>query len=485
MEIRRRRQQAEKFRIKKRRESLMKVYFARFVAFLIVAAVMMTGVSVLMAIDFFKTEGVPNKITYIYGSDKNKNTVSADTARKNDIIFIDFSEIAEMLSMTVTGDVHKMRFVITSAGEPIFQPTLQSAETETLEETDSQTDTENTDTNANSNTETPADSTEVESAEWVTFEVGTTKAYVNGQEIRLSGESFLVGEKLWIPSDFIDVYMKGVTLSIDDEKGIVEFSRNVISDTNADEETQNSEENQSAIVYESVEFLLKDAGPIDPVSEEGFTEPEIEFKEDLAEYEKYMNPENPDEYLILINVDNPLSSDYVPDDLIDVVNTRKDGRATQQMREAAEKSLEALFLEMHANNITDVSVTSGYRSYDYQVSLFNQRVAMYPNLSEEEARKEAAAVVAIPGTSEHQSGLCVDMHNLASADISFGNTASFTWLSQNAHKFGFILRFPEDKVEITGISYEPWHYRFVGRYHATRIYEMGMCLEEYFEYLGK
>ena len=67
----------------------MKVYFARFVAFLIVAAVMMTGVSVLMAIDFFKTEGVPNKITYIYGSDKNKKTVSADTARKNDIIFIE------------------------------------------------------------------------------------------------------------------------------------------------------------------------------------------------------------------------------------------------------------------------------------------------------------------------------------------------------------------------------------------------------------
>lgn len=139
---------------------------------------------------------------------------------------------------------------------------------------------------------------------------------------------------------------------------------------------------------------------------------------------------------------------------------------------------------MRACGVTDVSVTSAYRSYRYQVQLFEQRVAMYPSLSRAEAEARAATVVAIPGSSEHQSGLCIDMHNLAAADISFANTASFKWMSENAHKFGFILRFPEDKVEITGISYEPWHYRYVGRYHATRIYESGLCLEEYMALYG-
>ena len=71
------------------------------------------------------------------------------------------------------------------------------------------------------------------------------------------------------------------------------------------------------------------------------------------------------------------------------------------------------------------------------------------------------------------------MHNLASADKLFAKEEAYTWLRENAHKFGFILRFPEDKTDITKIDFEPWHYRYVGRYHATKIYEAGMCLEEY------
>lgn len=73
------------------------------------------------------------------------------------------------------------------------------------------------------------------------------------------------------------------------------------------------------------------------------------------------------------------------------------------------------------------------------------------------------------------------MHNLPGADVSFANQEVYKWLRENAWKFGFILRFPEDKTEITGYSFEPWHYRFVGRYHAQKIHKGGLCLEEYLQ----
>lgn len=215
------------------------------------------------------------------------------------------------------------------------------------------------------------------------------------------------------------------------------------------------------------------------------TNDELGYLTDLSDYMQYINPKNRDEYLILINVANPLESTYLPTDLIDVVDTRKDGRATQQLRLYAAKALEALLIEARANGYNDITVTSAYRSYEYQTTLFNQRVAMYPNLSYDEAYAQAATVVAIPGTSEHQSGLCLDMHNIAAADVSFANTDQAKWLAENSHKFGYILRFPEDKIELTGISFEPWHFRYVGRYHATQMYELGLCFEEYMEYLNK
>ena len=222
--------------------------------------------------------------------------------------------------------------------------------------------------------------------------------------------------------------------------------------------------------------------PLDDYVEE--TEDELDYLTDLSAYTKYINPENRDEYLILINVENQLDPAYIPDDLIDVADTRKDGRATQKLREYAAKALEALLIEARANGFNDITVTSAYRSYEYQTTLFNQRVAMYPNLSNEEARAKAATVVAIPGTSEHQSGLCLDMHNLGAADVSFVNTEQAKWLAENSYKFGYILRFPEDKIEITGISFEPWHFRYVGRYHAAQMYELGLCFEEYMNYLN-
>jgi len=206
------------------------------------------------------------------------------------------------------------------------------------------------------------------------------------------------------------------------------------------------------------------------------------FKADLSEYEKYMNPENRDEYLILINSANTLASDYKANDMIDVKDTRS-GWPIQILREVPAKALEAFLIEARANGINDITVTSAFRSYDMQVSLFNAEAAKYPNLSKDEANAKAATIVAKPGTSEHQSGLSLDMHNKPSADVSFALTEQAKWLAANSYKFGFILRYPEDKTSITGISFEPWHFRYVGRYHATQMFILGMCLEEYMEWL--
>ena len=213
------------------------------------------------------------------------------------------------------------------------------------------------------------------------------------------------------------------------------------------------------------------------------TQDELGYLTDLSEYIQYINPENRDEYLILINADNPLDPAAIPDDLTDVADTRKDGRATQRLRLYAAKALEALLSEARANGFNDITVTSAYRSFDYQTELFTQRVAMYSHLPYDEAYATAATIVAIPGTSEHQSGLCLDMHNLGGADVIFAKTDQAKWLAENSYKFGYILRFPEDKTDITGISFEPWHFRYVGRYHAAQMYNLGLCFEEYMDHI--
>lgn len=238
-----------------------------------------------------------------------------------------------------------------------------------------------------------------------------------------------------------------------------------------------------------------------PETTEKPKEPEIPvptFKADLSAYEQYMNPTGDarDAYLLLVNPDNSLAASDVPKDLVEVKSTRKDGRATQKLREYAAKALEALMLEADACGMVrtntpsgyPLSVMSAYRTYEYQGQLFNGYV------NNEMAKRgitraQAEAIVVTyscrPGTSEHQTGLCVDMHTLSAANEAFKNQEEAKWLADNCHKFGFILRFPEDKTEITKITYEPWHFRYVGRYHATRMKDLGMCLEEYVEYLAK
>ncbi len=133
-----------------------------------------------------------------------------------------------------------------------------------------------------------------------------------------------------------------------------------------------------------------------------------------------------------------------------------------------------------------ILVSSAYRSFSYQEGLHEEYIDDYMeefDVSEEEAREQTLLTSAPAGTSEHHTGLSVDLvekrGELRELDESFEETEAFAWLSQNAHKYGFILRYPKDKTDITKYSYEPWHFRFVGVYAATIIYEDGITLEEY------
>jgi D-alanyl-D-alanine carboxypeptidase len=215
-----------------------------------------------------------------------------------------------------------------------------------------------------------------------------------------------------------------------------------------------------------------------------------EYKTDVSEYLSSITAEN----LLLVNKQNPLQDSYVPTSLVKLPAsiTPKEIELDSTVAEA----LEAMINEMRADGIDDVFVTSAYRSYEYQTYLynyyFNLEKEKAPDLSDDQIKQTVLSYSAYPGTSEHQSGLCVDFmtpemlqlvnygsETDAETDKGFAETAAFEWLTQNAYKFGFILRYPESKTDTTGYSYESWHYRFVGRNAATTIHFEGITLEEY------
>lgn len=139
---------------------------------------------------------------------------------------------------------------------------------------------------------------------------------------------------------------------------------------------------------------------------------------------------------------------------------------------------------MNEEGLTDMFGVSGYRSYAYQNNLFVNQMATYSsNMSYEEKYYKAGRVVAPPGTSEHQSGLAIDVSTRSVGyDLnSFGGTAEHKWIEENAPEYGFIIRYTQEKTDITGIISEPWHLRYIGVYHAQKVVESGLALEEYVE----
>jgi len=188
------------------------------------------------------------------------------------------------------------------------------------------------------------------------------------------------------------------------------------------------------------------------------------------------------EYLMLANKQNSIEA-YAPAVLKKLTCPTAPGRTFELDYDAA-IALEAMMKEMEDAGITETYVTSAYRDYAYQKNLYtkyvNQHIA--EGMTPEEAEAKASTYSARPGESEHQTGLCLDFTTVGMGgqlNEKFEKTEAFEWLRTNAHKYGFILRYPKDGKDITGYDYEPWHYRFVGRQAASEMYYMNLTLEEY------
>lgn len=179
--------------------------------------------------------------------------------------------------------------------------------------------------------------------------------------------------------------------------------------------------------------------------------------------------------LILVNEDHPLDPSYTPEKLTEIspgypVDDRILADLKQMMDDGAAQGL-------------SMYVTSAYRSYDQQIETFNASMQnrLNQNMTPLQAYQETSTSVALPGTSEHATGLAVDIISTSYGELDDrqGETAEQKWLMEHCWEYGFILRYPPEKSDITGIIYEPWHYRYVGKDAAKEITEQGITLEEY------
>lgn len=182
--------------------------------------------------------------------------------------------------------------------------------------------------------------------------------------------------------------------------------------------------------------------------------------------------------LRLIDFDHPLGETFVPESLTDV----GDG---QQMDSRVAPMFQRLTADARAAGF-GVYVCSGYRDYATQhIIYFDNHVDVYmaQGMTEEEANAKARLAVNYPGTSEHQSGLCVDVLEYAGQDMEpyIGGSGLMLWLEQHCAEYGFVIRYPNGKTDITGVEYEPWHLRYVGDEAARYIMEHGLCLEEFLD----
>lgn len=181
-----------------------------------------------------------------------------------------------------------------------------------------------------------------------------------------------------------------------------------------------------------------------------------------------------EDFLLLVNKEHPLPEDFD----IQLATVQGEYRVDARILEPAQR----MIADAKADGI-DLLVCSAYRPVDSQTRLFNNKVSEYVSAgkTQEEAAVLTAAIIAVPGTSEHHTGLAMDIvtPSYQNLDEGFAQTAAFAWLDENAASYGFILRYPADKQEETGIIYESWHYRYVGPEIAKEIKEKGICLEEY------
>ncbi len=226
---------------------------------------------------------------------------------------------------------------------------------------------------------------------------------------------------------------------------------------------------KGCIIMDIPEYIKSNLKPLDAVMNISYAN--IYANKKTGRQYDLKNPENTQ---ILIKNGYHVPVSYVPDDLVEVKIPNAPGNEDNKMRKDAADALEKMYFAAKEEDCVLV-INSAYRSAKSQKEIYDSYFKLYDSAT-------AASLVSVPGCSEHQLGLSVDLTSQSVINGKygvFGLTKEFKWVKKNAHKFGFILRYPSDKIEITGTSNEPWHFRYVGEELATKLYKEHLTLEEY------
>ncbi|MGM9642293.1 MAG: D-alanyl-D-alanine carboxypeptidase family protein [Eubacteriales bacterium] len=355
------------------------------------------------------------------------------------------------------------------------------------------------------------------SGEQLRFTPPSRNVLINGNAVLAESDIIVTkgGERrVWVPLSLVRDYVIGIDIEL--EEGVNEKSGDpfVTITVSRVEEGRDYLDVSFKLKYNSVlSGISNDSLPEEPVTLPPDA-PIYEFSADLSRYLQYMCPADYDKYMILINPSHLANESYIPDDLVGVPNPLYDN-GSSLCRDAA-MSLEALFIEMHELGFRELRVRTAYRSYEAQKKQFEIYVgneSLYyiynyettgkwfsdtayavlgksyleekyiskgkTTLSYDDAVRVAMSYSAYPGTSDHQTGLGFDLTLAEYSTTPFVKTPEYLWLVENAHKFGFVFRYPEGKENITGFDFEPQHLRFIGQYYAAIIHESGLSLDEY------
>ena len=388
--------------------------------FIVAVVSIVAVISLLIAYYISLGKGFANKSNFIIRIGENKYEADYEDVMINDIMYIDVTEISKIDNIQISGDTTSRKYTL---------PNLQ----------------------------------------YMRFEKDSDLAIVDGTYIEMSGKAIVDEGSCLVPIDFLSkIFETGLKFKINEKKNTIEIKRIQIG--NNPDKTP---------IYQPISIKNVAQKDTSNVAYE-------KFGIDIIPSLMYIDPDK-EEYLLLINnqPQNALPREYEPEDLVQLnCDTNPvHSKSYYSLRAVPAEALSLMMTAMNNSGIEEIQVSSSYRSYDRQLENLNYQIRAKmskDNLSYEKAREEILKTVALPGHSEHQTGLCVDfVQGTTSLTEDFENSTSFKWLSENAHKFGFILRYPKDKTNITSINYEPWHYRFVGRTVASRIYEAGICYEEY------
>jgi len=417
--IRAKMQREERSYRNKQRVKAVKIFVARFVMFVLMFAVLLSiSVGAFYWNLVYCEPSARMDFSYKVGSAKTM-TVDRDIMLRGGTLYLNMTPIVDLFELAVTGDTTELRYISRTDGEH------------------------------------------------VKFTIGSTQVFINGVEERLTAAPFLDGNDLYVPADFFESFAEGIAVSYDTSSNRVTVSRVAHPD--------------KANTYIDLRFVIRPDVPLialDEYNEFGNTSP-VEFVADLDVYESFMNPKNRDDYLILVNGTYPLPKSYVPQ-TIEISDIRRDGRPLQYLDNVAEKAAHAMIMELEANGHQGVNILLGYRSYDKQKNYYNQEIKAYmETMSEEKAKLSIASRIHEAGCNPQQAGLSIVMHNLEETSSAFAREAAYAYLAENCWKFGFIIRYPSDKVSETGMEFQPYFFTYVGRYHAMRIWEQGLSMEEY------